>query len=64
MTFDTTRGRADASHRLTVAAEEAVAVVDPLGVSGDLFDLAVITQARDEVVLLELVSTVHAAEEN
>ncbi|TNN51939.1 hypothetical protein EYF80_037846 [Liparis tanakae] len=33
MALDARRGRAAACRRLTVAAEEAVAVVDPLGVS-------------------------------
>lgn len=49
---------------LTVAAEEAVSVVNSLGVSGDLFDLTVFTQARHVVVFLELLSTVRATQEN
>lgn len=49
---------------LTITAEVAVFVVNPLGVPGDLFDLTVFTQARHIVVFFELVSAVHAAHEN
>lgn len=49
---------------LTVAAEEAVFVVNSFDVSGDLFDLTVFTQACHIVGLLELLRTVHAAHEN
>lgn len=40
---------------LTVAAEVAVLVVDPPGVSGDLLDLAVLTQTRHAAGFLEVV---------
>lgn len=49
---------------LTIAAEEAVFVVNSLGISGDLFYLTVFTQAGHIVGFLELLRAVHAAHEN
>lgn len=49
---------------LTIAAEEAVFVVNSLGISGDLFHLTVFTQASHIIGFLELLRTVHAAQEN
>lgn len=49
---------------LTVTAEEAVFVVDPLGVAGDLFYLTVFTQTGHRVGFPELLRAGHAAHEN
>lgn len=44
----------------TVTAEEAVFVVDPPGISADLFRLTVFTRGCHKVGFLELLRTVHA----
>lgn len=48
----------------TITAEEAVFVVDPPGISGDLFHLTVFTQGCHKVGFLELLRTVHATHKN
>lgn len=49
---------------LTIAAEEAVFVVNSLGISDGLFHLTVFTQASHIIGFLELPRTVRAAHEN